>query len=271
MTTPEQPGGQADPSERRWFRSNPFLILTGGLLVVIGSYFLGLIAIVLLAGDRSRDTESRIGGAVLIFSWMFIWTLPGASPYAAFSLLAIAAYFLGRSAWQRRRGSVRAGWRVPAGLAVGAAALGVLALVPYGVRSSEFDADEAARRVVAGRSDGTSRQVRPADFLVYGELAWQDDFRPVEASQQLVATARLRFTNTPIFYVVLFEQNPKTARTGDGEPCFSSSETHSVHGLSGEVVNLGRLEANDEDGGCLQLPRGTRADLEPVVSASRQT
>ncbi len=255
------------PSLRPWYRRTPFLVFTGGVLVVVGNYFLGLIAVVLLAGDRTRDPDSRIGGAVLIFAWMFTWTLPGASPYVAFALLGIAAAFLGRSALARRAGRIDREWRGVAALAAVAALLAVLSLVPYGVRSSRFDADEAAAKVLAARVDGTSRDVGPGDFPVFGALAFQDDFRPITPSRQLVAPARLRFTNTPIYYVVLFEQNPNTALTGDGEPCFSASETHSVHGLSGEVVHLGRQDARKKDGGCLPLPRGTRTDIEDLSTS----
>jgi len=259
----EPPGASAG---RPWFRSNAFLAVVGGLLVVAGLYILGLIAIVLLAGDRTRDRESRVGGAVLIFAWMFTWTLPGASPYMAFTLLGIAAYFLGRSAMRRRAGEVRAGWRSPAALAAVAVVAAVAGLVPHGIRSSGFDADEAAAKVLAAREDGTARRVSGSDFPIYGGQSFQDDFRPIDAAQRLVAAARLRFTNTPMYYVVLFEQNDETKLTGDGEPCFSASETHSVHGLSGDVVNLGRQDAREEDGGCLPLLKGTKRELEPVKS-----
>ncbi|HVF20374.1 MAG TPA: hypothetical protein VNA14_09040 [Mycobacteriales bacterium] len=259
----EAPASAAS-ARRPWFRSNAFLVFAGGLLVVLGLFFLGLIAIVLLAGDRSRDTDSRVGGAVLMFAWMFTWTLPGVSPYGAFALLAIAAWFLLKSARLRRTAESAGGWRAPGALAAISGLAAVLALVPYGFRSSDFDADDAARRVLEARTNGSARQVDPGDFAVYGLRAMTDDFEPIEPSQRLVAAARLRFLNTPIYYVVLFEQNPTTTFTGDGEPCFSASETHSVHGLSGEVVNLGRQDAIDEDGGCLPLPRGTQEDLEEI-------
>ncbi|HVE99710.1 MAG TPA: hypothetical protein VNA12_11085 [Mycobacteriales bacterium] len=273
MSVIDSPGaGPADaagpavepPSLRPWFRRNPLIVLLGGVLVVVGNYFLGLIAIVLLAGDRTRDIPSRIGGAVLVFSWMFVWTLPGVSPYVGFTLFAIAAYYLLRSAWLRRRGDVPLGWRLPAALGAGAAVLAVVGLAPYGVRTSGFDEDEAARRVLAARTAGTDRQVTRADFATYGGLAFQEDFEPVDAAQRLVAAARFRFTNAPIYYVVLFEENSTTKRTGDGEPCFSASETLTIHGITGDVVNLGRHDALEEDGGCLRLLRGTRAELEPV-------
>jgi hypothetical protein len=263
LTAPTDP---LHPGPRQWYRRNPFLAVIGGVLVVVGNYFLGLIAVVLLAGDRTRDTESRIGGAVLIFAWMFIWTLPGASPYAGFALLAIAAWFLLRSARRRASGDVQVGWRAPAILGLAAVVGAVLGLVPYGVRSAEFDADAAVDRVLSARERDSDRPVRPADFAVYGGLAFQDDFSPIEPAQRLVAAARFRFTNAPIYYVVLLEQNPTTASTGDGEPCFSASETLTVHGITGEVVNLGRQDAREEDGRCLPLLRGTRADLEPVES-----
>lgn len=270
MTAPASTSSPATPAapsatQRRWYRTNAFLSFTGGVLVVIGNFFLGLIAVVLLAGDRSRDTESRIGGAVLIFAWMFTWTLPGASPYAAFALLAIAAWFLLRSARNRATGAVAGGWRSPAVLGFAAAALAVLGLVPYGVRSPDFTSDEAVTRALAARASDADREVRPADFLVYGQLAFQDDFAPVDPAQRLVAKARFRFTNAPLYYVVLLEQNPTRALTGDGEPCFSASETLTVHGITEDVVNLGRQDALDADGGCLRLLRGTREDLEPVT------
>ena len=261
------PGGPADPpaGSRRWFRTNTFLAFAGGVLVLLGNQFLGLIAVVLLAGDRTRDRSSRIGGAVLVFAWIMTWGPSGApSPYASFALFAIAAVFLGQSTRQRRSGDVPGGWRAPAGLAAAAGALAVLALVPYGMRGSAFDEDAAVERVLAARADGSARRVRPADFAVYGRLAFQSDFDPVQASQRLVAPSRLRFTSAPIYYVVLLEQNPTTKLTGDGEPCFSASETHTVHGRSGRVVNLGRVDALKDDGGCLQLPRGTRSELEPI-------
>lgn len=255
-----------DPAAaRRWYRRNPFLGFTGGVLVVVGNYFLGLVAVVLLAGDRSRDLESRIGGAVLIFAWMFIWTLPGASPYAGFALLAIATWYLLRSARRRATGAIPAGWRAPAVLGLAAAVLGIVGLVPYGVRPAEFDEDTAVAKVLAAREEGTVRRVRPADFVRYGGLAFQDDFEPVDPAQRLVAAARFRLTNAPIYYVLLLEQHPTTALTGDGEPCFTASETLTIHGITGDVVNLGRQDAVEEDGGCLPLRRGTREDLEPVA------
>lgn len=250
---------------RPWFRRNAFIAMLGGVLVVVGNFFLGLIAVVLLAGDRTRDRDSRIGGAVLVFAWMFTWTLPGVSAYVGFTLFSIAAYYLLRSAWQRRGGRSRLGWRSTAALGAVAAVLAGVGLVPYGVRTSGFDEDDAARRVLAARESGTARQVTRGDFLTYGAISFQDDFRPIDADQRIVAKARFRFTNAPIYYVVLFEQNPKTAVTGDGEPCFSSSETLTVHGITGEVVNLGRQDALAEDGNCLRLLKGTRTELEPVT------
>ncbi|HVE62962.1 MAG TPA: hypothetical protein VNB94_04080 [Mycobacteriales bacterium] len=259
-----RPPDAVGPPQRAWYRRNAFLTVIGGVLVVIGNFFLGLIAVVLLAGDRTRDADSRVGGAVLIFAWMFIWTLPGASPYAGFALLGIAAWFLLRSARRRATGAVRAGWRTPAALGVAATALAVLGLVPYGVRSADFDADTAVTKALAARANGDDREVRPADFAVYGGLAFQEDFDPIRPAQRLVAPARFRFTNAPIYYVVLLQQNPTTASTGDGEPCFSASETLTVHGITGQVVNLGRQDARAEDGTCLPLLRGTRDDLAPV-------
>ncbi len=259
-----EPADAVRPVGRAWYRRNAFLVVIGGLLVVIGNYFLGLIAVVLLAGDRTRDADSRIGGAVLIFSWMFIWTLPGASPYAAFALLGIAAYFLLRSARRRVSNQIAGSWRMPALLGLLAFGLAVFGLVPYGIRSARFDENAAVTRALAARLDGSARPVRPADFAVYGDLAFQDDFAPIEPAQRLVATARFRFTNAPLYYVVLLEQNPTTASTGDGEPCFSASETLTVHGITGKVVSLGRQDARAQDGRCLPLLRGTRVELKPV-------
>lgn len=250
---------------RSWFRSNGFIAFLAIPWPYLGFFFLGFIAIVLLSGDRSRDLPSRVGGSVLIFAWIYAWTLAGfVTPYVGFTVFGIAAYYLATSARRRRSGDAPGGWATPAVLAATATALAVVGLVPHGVRSARFDADEAATRVLAAREAGTARTISTSDVLVYGARALQDEFEPVEAEQRLVEPARFRFTNAPIYYVVLFEQNPETARTGDGEPCFSASETLTIHGISGDVVNLGRQDAREEDGGCLPLLRGTRADLEPV-------
>lgn len=259
-----EPVDQTGRAGRAWYRRSAFIAMLGGVLVVRGNFWLGLIAIVLLAGDRTRDLAVRIGGSVLIVAWMFTWTLPGVSPYVGFTLFSIAAYYLLSSARSRHRGEVAHGWRAPLALGAASVVLAVVGLVPYGVRSRGWDEDAAARRARAARAAGDDRRVARGDVLVYGAGAFQDDFDPVDAQHRLVEPARFRFTNAPIYYVVLFEENDETRRTGDGEPCFVASETLTVHGVSGEVVNLGRYDAVEEDGFCLPLLRGTRDHIEPI-------
>ena len=268
MSTIEQPaaGAPAAPRSRSWFRSTAFIAFLAIPWPFLGFYFLGFIAIVLLSGDRSRDLASRIGGSVLIFAWIYTWTLAGfVTPYVGFTVFGIAAYYLLSSAQRRRRGALRGSWAAPAALGAIAVVLAVVGLVPHGVRAARFDADEAAERVIAARDRGTARKISSSDVLVYGARALQEDWAPIDAAQRLVEPARFRFTNAPIYYVVLFEESSEAARTGDGEPCFSASETLTIHGITGEVINLGRQDAREEDGGCQPLLRGTRADLEPVA------
>lgn len=240
--TSEPPRQDEDtpPSARRpWYRSLSFLVPAGIVSGMFGLYFAGLIVLLLFFSDRRRDRNVRIGGSLLLLWWLWTWTLPGTSPYVGFGLLVGSAVFLGLAA-RSADGTARA---TVAGLAATAAALAALALVPYGVRGPELSEDAALRRTLDTRR------------------GHQDN---VDASQADVVPSRERFTNRPFYFVVLHEQNPDRAKTGDGEPCFRRAEVHVVDALDGSVEREANVEAKDEDGNCLPLRLGTGSDLVPV-------
>lgn len=250
MTTDSLPPDLDLPEEstrRPWYRSAWVIGILGGVMVGMGAFYIGLIAIILLVGDRTREPAVRIGAAVLIFWWTFaVWATRssgnGALPYVGFALLAIAAVFLTRASLERRGApwAQRLGVTLLAGLA---AALAVLQLVPFGVRSPDVDQHRALALAVEHRADGTGEQI--------------------EATQALVVLARYLVVQRPYWVVAMFEPHQDTTKTRDGEPCFGRAQTYLVDGLSGEVQTIKDiLEADDDeddDDGCLPVG-GTRVD-----------
>ncbi|MCA1822961.1 MAG: hypothetical protein ABR520_07475 [Mycobacteriales bacterium] len=217
-----------------------FVCLVGVVGPALGLYFLGLIAAFVLAIDATRPKGIRAAGVAVLAWWTWVWTLPGVPPYPSFALLGIAATSLVRSAaatWRAERHAAIAA----AGLAVGVATLAVLSLLPYGVRAPRVDRSHAlAQALDAHRSAGSGA---------------------IDARWAQVATARQRFIQRPLYYVVLFEPNPSLASTDDGEPCFRRSETYRIDGVDARATDLGKVEARAADGGCLRLKVGTRAEL----------
>lgn len=240
-TVPPEGGGAGEPDGggRPWYRRLEFLVPAGVLSGLVGLFFVGLIVMLLLVGDPRRDRDLRIGGPVLLLWWLWTWTLPGTSPYIGAGLLLVAAVFLGRAA-RTASGRARA---VTGGLALAAIALAVAGLVPYGVRQPDLGEGEALRLVLEAR---------------------RGDPENVDAAKADVVPARERFTSRPYYFVVLHEQNPDRAVTGDGEPCFRRAEVHVVDGIDGSVERQRIADALPEDGNCLPLKIGTGAGLVPV-------
>ena len=96
----------------------------------------------------------------------------------------------------------------------------------------------------------------------------------MRATHAQVIRTRERFTQRPIYLVLLFEPNPRAATTTDGEGCFQREEVHVVNGLTGAVDQRGLIDkltfapnpyqlaqAREKDGNCLPLPLGTRRDV----------
>ena len=230
----EQPAG-AEP--RGWWRAGPFLAALTLATALLGQFFLGLIAILLLVSDTRRSTEARLAGAAVMVWALFTATPLGAGPWVGLLLLGAAAGLWGRLAWRTRR-RLRL---LPAAGAVAAAALAVVHVVPYGLRAPTVSPDEAVQRALTARGAGR-----------------------VAATRLLVERSRLRVVQRPFWYVVFYEPHPDKAFTADREPCFSRAETLTVDGLDGRVRRVGVADARARDGGCLALPQGTGRDLRPV-------
>ena len=226
--------------ERPWWRRLPFLVALGVLPVPFGLFFLAFVAIAVLLGDRTRETEVRAGSAVLLFWWAYSFREGDTSPYFAAVLLLIGAGLLVRGALRRRDAGGHPVW-VPSTGAVGAVALAVVAFVPNGYRSPTVTRDEAVRLTLAERA------AHP----------WQR----IDAQLYLVDKGRLRFVHTPVWYVALYERNATVAHTIDGEPCFSAREVWRVDALDGSVRRATYDEAKFADDPCLPVRRGTGADV----------
>jgi hypothetical protein len=226
--------------------------------VLLGQFFLGLIAILLLIGDTTRDPAVRLGGGLLIAWWMSVWTLDSLPPWWGFGLLVATAVAFAVAAARQRAVPARAA--ASALLAATCLALAGLNLWPYGLRSRSVGRLDAERRAVAALHDGTARRLGARDFWRFGLTALDDSHgaTAVAATAAQTVGSRFRFTQTPIWYVVLLEPNRTVPTTADGEPCFARSETVVVDALSGGVTRLGVRTALDKDNGCLRLKYGTR-------------
>jgi hypothetical protein len=243
---------QAEPTAavRPWYRSTWFLALTGGLAVYVGLQFVGLIAVVLLVGDHTRDRDARIGGGVLIFWWTFAVASTRASgfgplPYVGFALLAIASVFLVRGALDRRGLPWGARWGVTV-LAALAVVLGVLQLVPYGFRSPTVDSGRAVELVA---------EKRAADA--------QDE--DIAATRALAELGRVLVTQRPYWVVAVFEPSSAKAETPDGNPCFSRAQAYVVDGVDGRITRADKIVEPDDDEPCLPINEDTADDLVDLV------
>jgi hypothetical protein len=214
------------------------------LPVPFGLYFLAFIAIALLLGDMTRETETRGGGAVLLFWWAYSFREGDTTPYASAVMLLVAAVLLARGGVRRSRArGARAAGPVFAA-AVLAVAMAVLALVPDGVRSPRIDRTEAVRLTLAERAAHPWHAIDPDVYLA--------------------DRGRVRFVHTPVWYVVLYERNPAVARTVDGEPCFARREVWRVDRLDGRVSRATYDDAKFGGDPCLPVRQGTGKDVRPL-------
>lgn len=234
----------AGPARRAWWQRVPVLVAVGVVPVPFGLYFLGFIAIAMLLSDRTRETPVKAGGAVALFWWAYSFRQGDTSPFVAAPLLVVAAVLFGQSFLARRRGDAEGPAWVPAAAAAGAAAMAVVAFVPYGYRSAEISREDAVRRVVAERAARPWHRIAAASYLVEG--------------------GRARLVHTPEWFVALYEKNPTVARTADGQTCFSRREVWRVNGLDGAVARVTFDDAASGDEKCLPLRVGTEQDLRPV-------
>lgn len=233
-----------------WWR-HILVILLLAALTRVGLYAAGLVGMLIMLTDLRRNQYSRLGGALVLGWWTFLWSRNGVPPLIGFALLALAAAgFAVAVGTQRDRPRAAAGNALSA-IIVGA--LAVLNVAPYGLASPKIDKTDALRLAMA---------------------ATRGDVRATHA--QVVKT-RERFDQRPVYIVVLFEPNAQTATTLDGEPCFRRGEVHYVDGITG-AVNATRVfdrlvlagdryelaEARATDGNCLPLPRGTSSDVSRI-------
>jgi hypothetical protein len=235
-----------DPASRRWWQRLPVVLAVGALPVPFGLYFLAFVGIGLLLWDRSRESEIRAGGAVLLFWWAYSFREGDTTPYFGIVLLGVAAVLLVRGAWRRRGGAgspVGRLWAPVLGAAL-AVVMAVVAFVPYGYRAPEVSRAEALRRTLA------ERQARP----------WHD----IDAESYLVDRGRVRFVHKPLWFVVLFEPSREVERTADGQPCFSRREVWQVDAISGAVSRVSFDEARIVSDKCLPIRMGTADDLKPL-------
>jgi hypothetical protein len=245
---------ESTPKAAPWWR-HLGVIVALALLPMVSLYFCGFIAMVILLSDQRRDRYVRLGGVLLIGWWTFTCARNGVPP--AFGLVLLAAAAAAYIVAARRQPDVAARARTVA-LAVVAGALALLNVVPWGMRSARFGKQEALR-LAAEASSGR-----------------------VRATHAQVAAARERIVQRPVYLVLLFEPNPATATTADGEPCFRRAEVHYVDGIDGSVDRVDLVdrlilanhsslvaEAREKDGFCLPLPRGTRNDIVPIPAPAR--
>ena len=256
-TTAVAPGGAPHPGDaaaapRRWWR-HLGVILALAALARLGLGFAGLVAMMLLFTDQRRHPYARLGGTLLIGWWTYTWARAGVPPLLGLGLLAAAGVCFAVAAVQQQTPAARIR---NAALAVLATLLGLLNVIPYGTRAAAFDEAGALSRA----QRATKREVRP--------------------THAQVTKTRERFVQRPLYLVLLFEPNEKTAKTADGEPCFRRAEVHVVDGLDGSVDRTdlvdrlmlvpGRYsvaEARERDGFCLPLPRGSRNDIAPIAGS----
>lgn len=233
---------EAAPRRAFWQRL-PVLVLIGVLPVPFGLYFLAFIAMALLLSDRTRDTEAKAGGAVLLFWWAYSFRQGDTTPYVSVPVLGVSAVLFAQSVRKRLADRSAPAWP-PALGALLAVAAAVVAVVPYGYRSAEVSRDDAVRRVLAERT------ARP----------WQG----IDATSYLVEGGRIRLVHTPVWYVALYERHGRVETTADGQPCFSRREVWRVDALDGAVTRATHDIATAGGDPCLPIRAGTARDLEPV-------
>jgi hypothetical protein len=253
-TAPRGEEGTPESDGNQWWRNLAFVLLLV-LLARLSLYFLTLVGMVIFFSDQRRNRFTRLGGTILMGWWLLSWSWSAAPPIIAAGLLiASAAAFVAavRLEQGRRWPSVR-----NAALAGVAVLLAVLNYVPWGLREPAVDRAEALQIALANRR-GT---VNPTDA-------------------QIVPT-RERFTQRPVYAVLLFERNGDKV-TADNEPCFRRLDTHIVDGVTGAAdrrsaaqwVTLDPLldqtadevaEARERDGFCLRVPRGISRQVVPVT------
>jgi hypothetical protein len=238
--------GAGAVAAKPWWR-NLGVILALAALPRIGLGFAGLVAMMLLFTDQRRHPYTRLGGTLLIGWWTFLWARSGVPILFGLGLLGASAACFGVAAMQSQEPTARIRNAVIAALA---ALLAVLNVFPWGTRKAEFDKAAALTRAM----QATQREVKP--------------------THAQVTKTRERFVQRPLYLVLLFEPNEKTAQTGDGEPCFRRAEVHVVDALDGSVDRTdlvdrlmlvpGRYsvaQARERDGFCLPLPRGSGKDI----------
>lgn len=231
---------------RRWWQRLPVVLLVGAVPVPFGLFFMAFIGMALLLRDTSRDVDARAGGAVALFWWAYSFRQGQTSPYVALPMLVLAGALFARSALARRRGTAAGPAWVPALGVLGAAALAVVAFVPYGYRAPDIERVDAVRRVLAERS------ARP--------------WRGIDATSYLVDGGRTRLVHAPQWYVALYERSTTTDRTRDGQPCFSRREVWRVDAVNGDVARSTYDEALAFGDPCLPIRAGTERDLKPVTA-----
>ena len=245
---------RAPDAGNQWWRNLAFVLVLV-LLARFSLYFLTLVGMVIFFSDQRRNRYTRLGGTILMAWWLLTWSWSAAPPIIAAGLLVAAAVaFVAavRSEQHRRWAATR-----NAALAVVAGLLAVLNFVPWGLREPVVDRGEALQIALANRR-GT---VVPTDA-------------------QIVPT-RERFTQRPVYAVLLFERNGDKL-TADREPCFRRLDTHIVDGITGAAdpssaaqwITLDPLldptadevaEARERDGFCLRVPRGISTQVVPVA------
>lgn len=253
-TTPGPAGGPVDGDARSpWWRHLAFVLLLVAL-ARFSLYAATLVGMVIFFSDQRRNLFTRLGGTILMAWWLLTWSWSAAPPVIAMTLLVLSAVgyvMAARSEQGHRWAVVRNG-----AFAAVAVALAVLNVVPWGLREATIDGDEALRIALAakrGSVDPTDAQVVPT---------------------------RERFTQRPVYAVLLFERDGART-TADGEPCFRRLDTHIVDGLDGaadrrtvtqwatldpllDVTADEVAEGRKSDGYCLPVPRGISKVIRPV-------
>lgn len=247
---PTMPDGSDRRPRAPWWRHLGIVLLLVALTRV-GFYFAGLVAMLIVLTDLRRHPYARLGGTVVIAWWTFVWARSSVPPLIGLTLLLVAAVSYGVAARQQR--SRPRAFVVNSLLAVVAGAVAVANITPYGLRGPRFEESEAlSLAIAASRGD-------------------------VRATHAQVVSTRERFTQRPLYLVLLFEPNVGAPPTRDGEPCFRREEVHVIDGISGTADKRGFIdaltlaparyqlaEAREKDGNCLPLPRGTSRDIVPI-------
>jgi len=233
-----------------WWRHLAVVLLLVALTRV-GLYAAGVVAMLIVLTDLRRHPYTRLGGTLVIAWWTFVWARSSVPPFIGLGLLLLATAAYAVAAAQQRDRPARAAFSVVLALVV--LTLALLNVLPYGTKPPLLDDQEAlASAIAASRNE-------------------------VRATDAQVVRTRERFTQRPLFLVLLFERNAKAATTRDGEPCFRRGEVHVVDGLTGVADERGLVdrltlapsryqlaEAREKNGNCLPLPRGTRRDIVPI-------